>query len=57
MMNATTETTKLNFMTDHGSTRASVSCACRLAERRPLAPRLPLASAVRFCRAVVTELA
>src|SRR5579859_2404709 len=28
-MKATTEITKLNFMTDHGSTRDSVSCAWR----------------------------
>src|ERR1700723_1163758 len=36
MMNATTEATKLNFMTDQGSTRDSVSIACRLLERRTL---------------------
>src|SRR5579859_7626619 len=36
MMNATTEDTKLNFMTDHGSTRDSVSIACRLLDRRTL---------------------
>src|SRR6202034_3815230 len=36
MMNATTEATKLNFMTDHGSTRDSVSIACRLLDRRTL---------------------
>jgi hypothetical protein len=29
MTNATTETTKLNFITDQGSTRAMVRCACR----------------------------
>src|ERR1700738_2737261 len=29
MTKATTETTKLNFITDHGSTRAMVRCACR----------------------------
>src|SRR5258708_5779162 len=28
-MNATTDTRKLNFMTDHGSIRDSVSCAWR----------------------------
>src|SRR5277367_1381752 len=36
MMNATTEATKLNFMTDQGSTRDSVSIACRLLDRRTL---------------------
>jgi hypothetical protein len=36
MMNATTEATKLNFMTDHGSSRDSVSIACRLLDRRTL---------------------
>ena len=35
-MNATTEATKLNFMTDQGSTRDSVSIACRLLDRRTL---------------------
>jgi len=34
MMNATTEATKLNFMTDHGSSRDSVSIACRLLDLR-----------------------
>src|SRR5436305_13289310 len=29
MTNATSETTKLNFITDQGSTRATVRCACR----------------------------
>src|SRR5215813_9758478 len=29
MTKATSETTKLNFITDHGSTRATVRCACR----------------------------
>ena len=32
MTKATSETTKLNFITDQGSTRAMVRCACR-AER------------------------
>jgi hypothetical protein len=36
MMNATTEATKLNFMTDQGSMRDSVSMAWRLFERRTL---------------------
>ena len=36
MMNATTEATKLNFMTDQGSTRDRVSIACRLLDRRTL---------------------
>jgi hypothetical protein len=36
MMNATTEATKLNFMTDHGSSRDSVSIAWRLFDRRTL---------------------
>src|ERR1700736_2411539 len=31
MTNATRETTKLNFITDQGSTRAMVRCACRAA--------------------------
>src|SRR5436189_5451500 len=39
MTKATSETTKLNFITDQGSTRATVRCACR---------------AVRFGCAVVT---
>jgi hypothetical protein len=57
MMKATTETTKLNFMTDHGSTRERVSCACRLDERRTLARRLRLPPALRPWKADVTELA
>src|SRR5579863_238378 len=32
--NATTDTTKLNFITDHGSTRAMVRCACRTERER-----------------------
>jgi len=57
MMKATTETTKLNFMTDHGSTRERVSCACRLDERRTLVRRLRLPPALRPWKADVTELA
>src|SRR5215469_8710457 len=57
MMKATTETTKLNFMTDHGSTRERVSCACRLDERRTLARRLRLPPGLRPWKADVTELA
>src|SRR5579872_5227669 len=57
MMKATTETTKLNFMTDHGSTRERVSCACRLDERRTLVCRLRLPPALRPWKADVTELA
>jgi hypothetical protein len=56
-MKATTETTKLNFMTDHGSTRERVSCAWRLDERRTLARRLRLPPALRPWKAEVTELA
>ena len=41
MTNATTEATKLNFMTDQGSTRESVSIACRLAGLRTWGPRVP----------------
>jgi hypothetical protein len=57
MMKATTETTKLNFMTDHGSTRERVSCACRFDERRTLARRLRLPPVLRPWKADVTELA
>src|SRR5215472_8789743 len=57
MMNATSEATKLNFMTDHGSTRATVSCACRLGVRRAAPWRLRLPPALRFCQALVTEVA
>src|SRR5215472_1900990 len=53
MMNATTEAMKLNFMTDHGSSRASVSIACRFAGRRVFGSCFLL----RFCQADVTELA
>src|SRR6266702_8670130 len=53
MMNATTEATKLNFMTDQGSTRASVSIAWRLVDLRVW---MRLAEP-RFCQAEVTELA
>src|SRR6516164_8912595 len=59
MMNATTEATKLNFMTDQGSTRASVSIACRLAGLRTWVPRVfdgwPFAP--RRCQAEATEFA
>jgi hypothetical protein len=43
-MNATTDTTKLNFMTDHGSTRDIVSCAWR---REPFRLALALMVAAR----------
>src|SRR5487761_304123 len=58
MMNATTEATKLNFMTDQGSTRASVSIAWRLVAWRLGALRvwMPLAEP-RRCQAEVTEFA
>src|ERR1700679_803447 len=42
MMKATTEATKLNFITDHGSSRERVSIAWRLFDRRTVAPCLPL---------------
>jgi hypothetical protein len=45
---------KLNFITDHGSSRASVSIACRLAGRRTFGP---CGFLLRFCQADVTELA
>src|SRR5215471_16203741 len=60
MMNATTEATKLNFMTDHGSTRASVSCAWRRVDRRTDDSRfrlVPVPALLRFCQAAVTALA
>ena len=64
MMNATTEATKLNFMTDQGSTRARVSIACRLAGLRTWGPRAwgPRVPAgwpfePRRCQAEATELA
>ena len=53
MMNATTEATKLNFMTDQGSTRASVSIAWRLAGLRAWTPLVD----PRFCQPEVTEAA
>src|ERR1700683_786992 len=37
---ATRETTKLNFITDQGSTRAMVRCACRAERLDPLRPPL-----------------
>ena len=59
MMNATTDTTKLNFMTDHGSTRARVNWAWRLGERRTPGRRLRLVPVLRlvlrFWKADVTE--
>src|SRR5689334_10441426 len=55
MMNATTEATKLNFMTDQGSTRASVSIAWRLVDLRVLMVRAD--AEPRFCHAELTELA
>jgi hypothetical protein len=56
MMNATTDATKLNFITDHGSTRASVSCAWRRVDRRTEVSRFRLVPVLR-CQAAVTELA
>src|SRR5579875_1103728 len=56
MMNATTDSTKLNFMTDHGSTRASVSCACRRPGRRTaVSCFFFVPPGARFCQAAVTE--
>src|SRR5579862_7145395 len=52
-MKATTETTKLNFMTDHGSTRERVSCAWRRESfRLPLAPLTLTAGRLRVAVAV-----
>src|SRR3984885_3625735 len=63
-MNATTEATKLNFMTDQGSTRDSVSIAWRLPERRtlPFGAGLPWGADLALApgpprKAAVTELA
>ena len=42
MMKATTEATKLNFITDQGSTRERVSIAWRLFDRRTVGPCLTL---------------
>ena len=53
-MNATTDATKLNFMTDQGSTRASVSIAWRLVDLRVW---MPLGDEPRFCQPEVTEAA
>jgi len=48
-------------MTDHGSTRASVSCAWRRVDRRTDDSRFRLvavlAPLLRFCHAAVTALA
>src|SRR5690348_1673217 len=63
MMNATTDARKLNFMTDQGSSRASVSIACRLAGLRPLIVGFCFCCFClalfepRFCQAEETELA
>jgi hypothetical protein len=57
MMNATTDATKLNFMTDHGSTRDSVSMAWRLVDLRAWMPLGAAALRFCFCQALVTELA
>ena len=57
MINATTDATKLNFMTDHGSTRASVSMAWRLVDLRVWMPLGALDALPRFCQAVETEFA
>ena len=57
MMNATTDATKLNFMTDQGSTRASVSIAWRLVDLRVWMPLAGFFVEPRFCQADVTELA
>jgi len=57
-MNATTEATKLNFMTDQGSTRDRVSIAWRLLDRRTLILGADLAFGPDPPRkAAVTELA
>jgi hypothetical protein len=62
-MNATTDARKLNFMTDQGSSRASVSIACRLAGLRPLIVGFCFCCFClalfepRFCQAEETELA
>src|ERR1700761_6488265 len=64
MMKATTEATKLNFMTDHGSTRARVSIACRFAARRTCgrfgsrarSARSVARSALRLRQELATEL-
>jgi hypothetical protein len=61
-MKATTEATKLNFITDHGSSRESVSIAWRLFDRRTEAAGLLALLALlfalrspRFCQKPVTE--
>ena len=64
MMKATTEATKLNFITDQGSSRESVSIAWRLFDRRADrtdGPRLALLAllaallSLRFCQKPETE--
>ena len=52
MMKATIEATKLNFITDQGSTRERVSIAWRLFERRTVGPCLSLLAlrSLRFCQ-------
>jgi hypothetical protein len=57
MMKATTEATKLNFITDQGSSRERVSIAWRLFDRRTVGPRLPLLAlrSLRRCRKPDTE--
>src|SRR3984957_11720361 len=59
-MKASTEATKLNFITDQGSSRERVSIAWRLFARRPDrtdAPRLtlPALRSERFCQKPETE--
>src|ERR1700722_13586965 len=59
-MKATTEATKLNFITDQGSSRERVSIAWRLFDRRADrtdAPRLtwPALRSERFCQKPETE--
>ena len=60
MMKATTEATKLNFITDQGSSRESVSIAWRLLDRRTDGPRLLLSGRLalrseRFCQKPETD--
>src|SRR5450756_490706 len=55
MMNATTEDRKLNFMTDHGSTRERVSIAWRLEARRARPLCFTFLFEPRLCQADVTE--
>ena len=57
MMKATTEATKLNFITDHGSSRERVSIAWRLFDRRTVGPCLTLLAlrSERRCQKPETE--